>query len=117
MGVIGPIGPIGPIGSDRRWCALLTQRGEHPEVGATDHNPVQRSCAGMGVSLVCVPKVRSCGAVVVARGVPLARLLSISRRKPGTTTLYRVMIRVAALRHCDASAAHKIQCFFCKLAI
>ena len=100
MGVIGPIGPIGPIGSDRRWCALLTQRGEHPEVGATDHNPVQRSCAGMGVSLVCVPKVRSCGAVVVARGVPLARLLSISRRKPGTTTVvpgYDQGCRFAAL--------------------
>ena len=47
MGVIGPIGPMGPIGSDRRWCALLTQRGEHPEVGATDYNPVQRSCAGV----------------------------------------------------------------------
>ena len=60
MGVIGPIGPMGPIGGDRRWCALLTQRGEHPEVGATDHNPVQRSCAGMG----CLSRMRAEGTLL-----------------------------------------------------
>ena len=58
MGVIGPMGPIGGAASQRvgaRWwrcvaaldgdggaVALREQRGEHPEVGATDHNPVQR---------------------------------------------------------------------------
>ena len=48
-GAIGPIVPIGPIGGaaaaldgDGGAVALREQRGEHPEVGATDHNPVQR---------------------------------------------------------------------------
>ena len=54
-GAIGPIVPIGPIGGaaaaldgDGGAVALREQRGEHPEVGETDHNPVQRSCAGVG---------------------------------------------------------------------
>ena len=47
MGVIGPMGPIGPIGGaaaaldgDGGAVALREQRGEHPEVGATDHKRV-----------------------------------------------------------------------------
>ena len=87
-------------GANRWRCK---QRGEHPEVGATDHNPVQRSCAGVGGY---THKMRAKGTPLatcnpLATGAYLRHAPGRGGANPGTTAVvpgYDQGCRFAALR-------------------
>ena len=73
-----PIGPIRPIGPIPAHCLSSAQ--QKPQSGVPDHNPVQRSCAGVGGY---THKMRAKGTPLATCKPPRYRSVPLARTREG----------------------------------